>query len=118
MKEIASTINTINTMKQITRAQAEALATSDEYKLDFETKFYQSQWIKENSMVIADIECKRCPRDYYGTWPKGWKAQMRKEAKEKARKYLIDRFMRDKCFELDGAIWLNDWQLVTELANK
>ena len=102
-------------MKQISLEQAQQLATREIYKLKVEIEYCQADWISENSRVIADIECKRTNKTYWGEWPKGWKNEMKRAANEKARRDLLNRFLRDECRQLDGAIWLNNWQLITEI---
>lgn len=105
-------------MKQITLKQAEALATRNDSRLKAEIEYCQADWISENSRVIADIECRRTHKTYWGEWPKGWKHEMRRAATEKARQDLIKRFLRDECKQLDGAIWLGNWQMIQELETK
>jgi hypothetical protein len=46
------------------------------------------------------------PSTNYGTWPKGWKREMKQWAKEEAEKRVLADFMRDEVFQLDGAYWL------------
>lgn len=102
-------------MKQISLKQAQELATRDAYKLKAEIEYCQSEWISENSQTIADIELKRTDKTYWGEWLKGWKHEMKRAAIEKAKQDLLSRFLRDECKQLDGAIWLGNWQLIQEL---
>jgi hypothetical protein len=102
-------------MKQITLKQAEALALADEYRLRYETQYCQEDWIKANARYIADIEMKRCDKTAYGQFPKGWKAEMKRAATEKSRADILARFLRDECKQLNGAIWLGNWQMIQEM---
>lgn len=109
------TLEQSETMKQISMKQAQELATREAYKLKTEIEYCQADWISENSRTIADIELKRTNKTYYGEWPKGWKHEMKRAAIEKAKQDLLSRFLRDECKQLDGAIWLGNWQLIQEL---
>ena len=40
---------------------------------------------------------------------------MRRAAKEKARLDLIAKFKRQHILEMDGALWLNNWELINQL---
>jgi hypothetical protein len=102
-------------MKQISLKQAQELATRDAYKLKAEIEYCQEDWIKEHARYIADIETKRIDKTYYGEWPKGWKHEMKRAAVEKAKQDLLTRFLRNECKQLDGAIWLGNWQMIKEL---
>lgn len=102
-------------MKQITLKQAEHLAFENTVRLNDEIKYCQADWIRDNARFIADIECKRCDKTLFGEWPKGWKAEMLRASKETARKALLDRFLRDECKQLDGAIWLGNWQMIEQM---
>lgn len=104
-------------MKQITTAQAKKLAY-DTARLADETKYCQSDWIKANAHIIADIETKRANKTWYGEWPKGWKAEMLRAATVQAKQNLLSNFMRDHCMIMDGAIWLNDWHLIEKMAKE
>jgi hypothetical protein len=102
-------------MKQITSKQAENLALKDDNKLKCEIKYCQQDWIIKNARFIADIETKRSDKTLFGEWPKGWKAQMVKDSVEIAKAALLSRFLRDECKQLDGAIWLGNWQMIQDL---
>jgi len=104
------------TMKQISTSQAKKLAFAAVYKLESEIKYCQSDWIKENSRHIADIECGRTDKTLYGTWPKGWKAAMKAEAKTRAEEVVLREFIRDECKYLDGIIWLANLTLIERMA--
>jgi hypothetical protein len=103
-------------MQQITLEQANMLATKDARALAQEIRWCQGDWIRENASRIADIETKRSDKTLYGEWKKGWKKEMLRASTEKAKSDLLARFLRDKCKQLDGAIWLDDWQTIQELA--
>jgi hypothetical protein len=105
------------TMKQITMKQAQDLACQNG-TLRLEIEYCQADWIKDRSRVIADIECKRTDKTYYGEWPKGWKAAMKEESAERALHDLTERFLKRECKELDGAIWLGNWQMIQNLEGK
>jgi hypothetical protein len=105
------------TMKQITMKQAEDLACQNG-ELELEMSFCQDDWIKDNSRTIADIECKRIDKTYFGNWPKGWKHQMKEESAERAKHDLLKRFLKRECKELDGAIWLGNWKMIQNLEAK
>ncbi len=102
-------------MKQITPKQALELATSNKSRLKSEIYYCQEDWIRGNATYIAAIECGRYDRTLCGEWPKGWKAEMKKEAKVMAEKALLDRFLRDECKTLDGVIWLGNWEMIQQL---
>lgn len=102
-------------MKQITTKQAESLAFADAYALKTEIEYCQADWIRDNARHIADIETKRTDKTLYGTWPKGWKAAMKAESEKCAKSDLLARFLKRECFQLDGAIWLGNFQLITKL---
>ena len=87
----------------------------DGNKLKYEIQYCQQDWIIANARFIADIETKRSDKTLFGEWPKGWKAQMLKDSAEAAKDALLSRFLRDECTQLDGAIWLGNWQLIQEL---
>ena len=103
------------TMKQITLKQAESLACSDPLRLSYEIKYCQQEWIETNARYIADIETKRADKTLYGEWPKGWRAEMLRASKEKAKSDIVARFLRDECKQLDGAIWLGNWQMIERM---
>lgn len=102
-------------MKQISIETAEKLAIQDKTKLKHEIKYEQQDWIVKNARFIADIETKRADKTLFGEWLKGWKAQMVKDSTENAKAALLFRFLRDECKQLDGAIWLGNWQMIQEL---
>lgn len=104
-------------MKQITKKQAEDLACQNG-ALRLEIEYCQADWIKDNARVIADIECKRTDKTYFGSWPKGWKAAMKAESAERALHDLTERFLKRECKELNGAIWLGNWQMIQNLEGK
>lgn len=99
-------------MKQISLSQAEKLATADSRALRDEVRYCQADWIRANANLIADIESKRASKDLYGEWPKGWRAEMKKQAVAMAKKSLLERFLRNECKQLDGAIWLGNFQMI------
>lgn len=102
-------------MKQISESTAKKIATSNKSRLEDEIKYCQADWIKENARYIADIECGRVDKTIYGEWPKGWKREMRRAAIEMATRALVERFLRDECKQLDGAIWLGNMQMIEDL---
>lgn len=101
-------------MKQITRKQAEKLALSSD-RFEFEFQCCQAEWIQQNARAIADIETKRRDKTNFGEFPKGWKAEMLRASKERAIREIVERFIREHCKVLDGAIWLGSWQHIQEL---
>ena len=101
-------------MKQITHQQVEKLAWHP-LDLKFEIECCQAEWIASNARYIAEIETKRADKTYWGEYPKGWKTAMFKEAEEKAKSNLLTRFISRKCREIDGVLWLNDWQMICEM---
>ena len=101
-------------MKQITKQQAESLAFANG-ALEYETKLCQGDWIRKNADRIADIETKRCDKTLWGTFPDGWKKQMAKGAKMMAKENLLERFLRDECKQLDGAIWLGNITMIEQM---
>lgn len=103
-------------MKQITHQQAEELAWHP-LDLKFEIECCQAEWIASNARYIAEIETKRADKTYWGQYPKGWKPAMFRESEERAKSNLLTRFIARKCREIDGALWLNDWQLICEMEN-
>lgn len=105
-------------MKQITLDQAKAIAFSDQYRMNLETQYCQQDWIKNNARYIADIELKRCDKTAYGQFPKGWKAEMKRASEEMAKADILARFLREQCKQLDGAIWLGNWQMIEQLEKK
>jgi len=102
-------------MKQITLKQAASLALACEYRLRLEIKFCQEDWVRENAKQIADIEMKRADKTFFGEWPKGWRHEMKRAADENARADILARFLDNNCKQLDGAIWLNNWELIQEM---
>jgi hypothetical protein len=102
-------------MKQITHKEAEKLALADPRDLKFEIECCQAEWIAANSRYIAEIETKRTDKTHWGEYPKGWKSAMLKDSKEKAKSDIVSRFIARKCREIDGALWLNDWQMICEM---
>ena len=101
-------------MKQISRKAAEALALKNAARgaLAREEEFFASQWLKENARHVAAIETGRVDKTFFGEFPKGWRAAMKADAKTKAREYIVESFIREKCASIDDALWLNDWQLI------
>jgi len=104
-------------MKQISKRKAQDLADR-ELHLKTEIRFCESDWIKQNACRIADIECGRADKTYYGEYPKGWKTTMKAEAVRNAQKRTLRQFIESRCCVIDGRIWLNDWQLINELATE
>jgi hypothetical protein len=102
-------------MKQITTMQAEALACAEAYVVKNEIEYCQADWIIANARYIADIECKRIDKTFYGTWPKGWKVAMKAESTAKAKADLTARFIARQCFKLDGVLWLGNLKLIEKL---
>ena len=103
-------------MKQISISQAKSLAFSATLKRTAEIKYCQSDWIKENAHYIADVECGRVDKTFYGTWPKGWKAAMKTESKARAEEIILKAFISDECKYLDGVIWLGNITLIERMA--
>lgn len=102
-------------MKQITHTKALELATSCTYTLKFEIECCEAEWIRGNAREIAEIEMHRRDKTNCGEWLKGWKHEMKRAAREKAKHDLKLRFIARKCQEIDGTLWLNDWQLICEM---
>jgi len=102
-------------MKQISTKTAQTLADR-ELHIKSEIRFCQSDWIKFNADRIADIECGRADKTYYGEYPKGWKVAMKADATTAAQGRTLRQFLETRCTVIDGAIWLNDWQLINQLA--
>jgi hypothetical protein len=102
-------------MKQITLEQAAKLATGNKARVKSETYYCQEDWVRANAPYIAAIETGRHDRTLCGEWPKGWKAEMKEVAKQMAKKALLERFLRDECKLLDGAIWLGNWEIIQQL---
>ncbi len=103
-------------MKQISIAQAKKLAFSETSKMNAEIKYCQADWIRENAHYIADIECGRVDKTFYGTWLKGWKAAMKAEARKRAEEIILNAFIRDECKCLDGVIWLGNLAMIEQMA--
>jgi len=103
-------------MKQITLKQAEKLSLRNNLKSEIE--YCQIDWIKENARHIAMIETKKADKTLYGEWPKGWRHEMKIQSEKQARQDLLARFLRDECKQIDGAIWLGNWQIIQELERK
>ena len=102
-------------MKQITMEQAIKLATANEKRVAQELRWAREDWVKENARYIAAIECREWDRTLGGEWPKGWRYEMKKEARAKASRQLLDKFLREECKLLDGAIWLGNWEIIQQL---
>ena len=102
-------------MKQISLADAQAIACSDTGRLNDEIRYCQADWIQANARYIADIEAKRCDKTFYGSWAKGWKVQMRIEARQIADKNMLHAFLCENCTTIDGAIWLNNPTIIASL---
>jgi hypothetical protein len=102
-------------MKQITIIEATKLALAPAGRLAHEIKHCQADWIKANAYHIADIECGRSPKNYYGEWPKGWKAMMKAESKVFAEQNLLKAFLRDECLYVDGVYWLMSLTLIESM---
>lgn len=105
-------------MKQITTKQLETLALADPREVELWTEYSAADWIKENARHIAAIETGRTSKTLFGEWSKGWRAEMKRAAKEKAKADLIARFKRQNIMDMDGALWLNNFQLIQQLAEK
>jgi hypothetical protein len=102
-------------MKQITTKQAQDFSCTDPYVVKIEIKVCQANWIRENARHIADIEAKRCDKTFYGTYPKGWRHAMKSESEKQAKDILLKQVLNQECVQLDGAIWLNNMQLINQL---
>ena len=102
-------------MKQITTKQLESLALADKAEVARWTEYSVSDWIVENARFIGMIETGKADKTLFGEWPKGWKVEMKRAAKEKARLDLIAKFKRQHILEMDGALWLNNWELINQL---
>ena len=103
-------------MKQITVKQLEKLALADTREIERWTEYSAIDWIKDNAQHITWIETGKADKTLFGEWPKGWKAEMKRAAKEKAKSDLIDKFKRHHIMEMDGALWLNSWEHIQKLA--
>ena len=104
-------------MKQITIKEVESISCTQS-ALETETRYAQAEWIQANARYIADIETKRTDKTLFGAWPKGWKHEMLRASKDNAKKALIERFLARECKQLDGAIWLGNWQIINQLESK
>jgi hypothetical protein len=105
-------------MKQITAKQIEALALADAREVKRWTEYAAADWIIANARHLAEIEFGRVTKTFFGEWPKGWRHEMKREAKEKAKADLIERFKRQNIKEIDGALWLNNHQIISQLEKK
>lgn len=105
-------------MKQITTKQLETLALADKAEVARWEEYSANDWLKENSKHVVWIETKKADKTLFGEWSKGWKVEMRRAAKEKARLDLIAKFKRQHVLEMDGALWLNNWELITSLSGE
>jgi hypothetical protein len=102
-------------MKQITTKQLQSLALADKAEVKRWTEYSITDWIAANAQHIGWIETGRADKTLFGEWPKGWKAEMKRASAEKARLDLIEKFKRQHILEMDGALWLNNWELINEL---
>ena len=102
-------------MKQINLKQATEMALAPAGRLADEIKYCQGDWIQAHARQIADIECKRSDKTYFGHWPKGWKAEMKADAKVNAEENLLKRFLRDECIQIDGAYWLTSITMIESM---
>jgi hypothetical protein len=102
-------------MKQINHAQVLKLATENKMRLNDEIKYCQAEWIRDNARHIADIETKRADKTLYGEWPKGWRKEMLVASIRAAKSNLVERFLRDECKQLNGVIWLANWQIINQI---
>ncbi len=103
-------------MKQLTQKQILELATKDSARLKTEIRYCMSDWLKANAAKVVSIEAGYTNKTHFGEFPKGWKSEMKRWAKEDAVRILTEAFIKDKCFVLDGATWLGDWQMINEIA--
>lgn len=103
-------------MKQITTKQLETLALADKAEVARWEEYSIRDWIVENAQFIGWIETKKADKTLFGEWPKGWKAEMKRAAKEKARLDLIAKFKRQNILEMDGALWLNNLDLINQIS--
>jgi hypothetical protein len=106
------------TMKQITYEKAEQLALKNPYELSFEIDCCETEWVANNARAIASIESKRRDKTNGGEWLKGWKHEMKRASAVQAKADLVRKFISQKCVVMEGALWLNDWQLICELEEK
>ena len=102
-------------MKQISMELATKLATENQHRVKDEIRYQREDWIKSNARYIAAIESREWDKTLGGEWPKGWRAEMKEQAKIMAHKSLLDRFLCNHCKLLDGAIWLADWEIIQRL---
>lgn len=94
-------------MKQISFSEISKLALESKSNLAQEIKYCQEDWIKAKAVTIAGILTMRIDKTFYGEWPKGWKAQMKKEAEAQAKQNLISRFIETNCRMIDKVWWLS-----------
>lgn len=102
-------------MKQISLKQATEMALAPAGRLADEIKCCQADWIQAHARQIADIECRRSGKTYFGEWPKGWKAAMKAEAQVYAKQNLVRIFLRNECIQIDGAYWLTSITLIESM---
>jgi hypothetical protein len=95
-------------MKQISKRELRSLALRDAEWLRVKTEWAAADWLAENAAEVSKIELGANHKTLFGEWPKGWKAEMKRAAKEMAETAIIDAYRRDNIFELDGALWLRD----------
>jgi hypothetical protein len=105
-------------MKQISQKQMEAMALADKRGYEQALEWCIVDWLRKNAEYVAAIETGRSNKTLYGEWPKGWKAEMMREAKVAARAAVVSKFKLAHILELDGALWLRDWQMIDTLAKK
>lgn len=102
-------------MKQISQKQLETLALADKAEVARWEEYVAMDWVAANSKYIVWIETKKADKTLFGEWPKGWKAEMKRAAKERARFDLIAKFKRQNILEMDGVLWLNNIELINQL---
>jgi hypothetical protein len=102
-------------MKQITIKQATEMALAPPYRLSDEIKCCQADWIQAHARKIAEVECGRIDKTYFGEWPRGWKSMMKAEAKVNAEQNLLRRFLVDECVLIDGAYWLTSITMIESM---
>jgi hypothetical protein len=102
-------------MQQISYEKARQIALSDKKKVRYYVRYFEADWLKEQALNVADIECKRMNKTFFGEWPKGWKAEMKRWAMEATENHFVRRWIQDHCREIDGALWVASWQEICKL---
>lgn len=103
-------------MKQVSKKTIRRLALSDSYGLAVMEQYEAADWMRENALVVAEIELGKGHKTRFGEWPKGWRAEMKRCARRRAEDHMVSAFMRREVFELDGAMWLRRLDTIERLS--